>query len=95
MTNSSASEIFLERIETEITLIQQGKNINDGLIVLRDIIKESFDNHDKRLEEADYEINVYKSIAYQNYQEAQFFKYCLYKDLMETILWWYNILFDK
>ncbi|CAG8841122.1 17232_t:CDS:1, partial [Racocetra persica] len=94
MTNSSASEI-LERIDAEIALIKQGKNINDGLIVLRNITKEIFDNHDKLLEIKENEIIVYKSIAYQNYQEAQFFKFCLYKDLMETIIWWYNILLDK
>ncbi|CAG8807316.1 13340_t:CDS:2, partial [Racocetra persica] len=94
MTNSSASEI-LERIDAEIALIQQGKNINDGLIVLRNITKENFDNHDKILEIKENEIIVYKSIAYQNYQEAQFFRCCLYKDLMETIMWWYNILLDK
>ncbi|CAG8814146.1 3833_t:CDS:2 [Racocetra persica] len=95
MTNSSAASEILEQLDAEIVLIKQEKNINDGLIVIRNITQEIFDYHDKMFELKEHEITFHKLLAYEHYQEAQFFKYCLYKNLMETIMWWYIILLDK
>ncbi|CAG8818941.1 18764_t:CDS:2, partial [Racocetra persica] len=95
MTNSSAASEILERLDAEIILIKQGKNINDGLIVIRNITQEIFDYHNKMFELKEHEITIHKSLTYEYYQEAQFFRYYLYKDLMETIIWWYIILLDK